>query len=155
MSLLFFTNGAAVTDAVQLPANNFRNRPGDIVPNYSGLKIDADGGLYEMTPGGGWSRFSTWLLAGTNTTYYASRSVTEGSLTVDAGVGPLQCNADREYYVTTNGPLKTTTIVFELSNDSSGSPIVASASYTFSAWTNRELGDDAEIFVGPNWARPA
>jgi len=151
MSLLFFTNGSAVSNAVQLPANNFRNRPGDIIPNYSGVKIDADGGLYEMTPGGGWSRYSTWLLAGTNTTYYVSRSVIEGSLTVDAGVGPLQCNADREYYITTNGPLKLTTVRFDLSNDSSGSPIVASASYVFSAWANHTVDDDT--FVGPNWAR--
>ncbi len=150
MSLLFFTKGGAVTNAVQLPANNFRNLPGDILPVYSGLKIDADGGLYESTPGGGWSRFATWLLAGTNTTYYASRTVIEGSLTVDAGAGPLQCNADRIYYITTNGPLKLTTVRFDLASDASGSPIVASVSYVFSAWSDISIPEDR--FVGPNWA---
>lgn len=142
MSLLFFTLGGSVSDAVQLPENNFRNDGQELVsPSYSGLKIDADGGLYESTPGGGWSRYATWLLAGTNTTYYVSRTVAEGSLTVDAGAGPLQCNADREYYITTDGPLKITTVAFELSNDSSGSPIVARAIYTFSAFSNQGSAD--------------
>ena len=136
MSIILFTNSSyagAVTDAVQLPANNFRNQSSSIIPAYSGLKVDADGGLYEKTPGGGWSRYATWLLAGTNTTYYVSRTVAEGSLSVDAGAGPLQCNADREYYISSDGPLKITSVVFELSNDVSGAPIVATASYIFSA----------------------
>ena len=149
MSILLFVNSAAtgaVANAVQLPANNFRNGPSDIVPAYSGLKVDADGGLYEKTPTGGWSRYATWLLAGTNTTYYVSRTVTEGSLTTDAGAGPLQCNADREYFISTNGPLKITTVVVNLSNDVSGSPIVASASYTFSAVTFTEIEPPRKFF---------
>jgi hypothetical protein len=127
-------HGGSVSAAVVLPANNLTTTSGSI-PVYSGLKIDADGNLYERTPNGGWSQFAVWLLAGTASTYYVSRTILTGTLTTDAGAGPLQLNADREYDVQTSKGTKDASVQFDIASDVSGTPIVASRTYTFLAST--------------------
>jgi len=131
MSLILFLGGGATSAAVQLPGNSFTSS--GVAPVYSGLKIAADGSLYERQNTGGWSRFGTWLLAGTNSNYYVSRTVNQGTLTTDAGAGPLQLNADRIYDVQVNVGDETVFIRFDIASDVSGSPIVATANYAFTA----------------------
>jgi hypothetical protein len=130
MSLMPLLHGGSLAFAVNLPANDFKNTSADL-PVYSGLKIDADGGLYEHNPDGTWSRFGTWLIIGTASGYYASRTVLSGSLDTDAGAGPLQLNTDREYNIQVSAPEETAQIQFDIASDVSGSPIVASRTYKF------------------------
>lgn len=134
MSLMPILHGGVVSAAVVLPANSFESLS-FVVPIYSGLKIDADGNLYERTANGGWSQFAAWLLAGTASTYYVSRTILFGTLTTDAGAGPLQLNADREYDVQTSKGSKESSVRFDIASDVSGTPIVASRTYTFIAST--------------------
>jgi len=126
-------SGGAIGDKAQFVSHNFDNT-GSTGTIYSGLRIDADGGLYARQEQGGWSRFGTWLLGGTNSTFYVSRTIVTGSLDTDAGAGPLQLNTDRDYDVqrSIDGE-DNCTVSFEISDDVSGSPVVASASYSFSA----------------------
>ncbi len=131
MSLMYINRGA-VGSAVNLPANNFDNFVSSGLC-YSGLRVGSDGDLYERQPNGGWSRFGTWLFTGTAGTYYISRTVVSGTLTTDAGPGPLQLNVNRDYDVQTASGENTATVQFDLASDPSGTPIVATAIYVFSA----------------------
>ena len=106
MSLIQTLHGGVVTAAVHLPANAFVSTGGTL-PIYSGLKIDADGGLYERAPAGGFNRFATWLLKGTASTYYVQRTIIDGSLTTDPGTGWLQLNTDRIYDIQTSAAEET------------------------------------------------
>lgn len=99
MSLIPFIGGGAVggytPTGVQLQSNVFRSTGTGTV--YSGIKFGSDGGIYERQPAGGWSRKFSWLLSGTNSTFYVVRTVISGSLTTDAGAGPLVLSSDRIY----------------------------------------------------------
>jgi hypothetical protein len=120
---------------VQVPKGHDFYRTGLSSPVYSGAKFDGDGDVYAYSATGSWQRIGTWLVAGAATGYYISRTVDSGSLNVDAGAGPLQMNTDREYSISW-GPVassKTAAISFQISSDVSGSPIVATGSYTFEA----------------------
>ncbi len=131
MSLMYINRGE-VGSAVNLPANIFDN----FVQSglcYSGLRVGADGNLYERHPTGGWSRFGTWLFTGTSDGYYLSRSIVSGTLSTDAGAGPLQLNVNRDYDVQIANGEKIATIQFDISSDVSGTPIVATAIYVFFA----------------------
>jgi len=124
-------SGGAPGDSLLLPSHNFTNQgfEGTI---YSGLRIDADGNLYARQANGGWSQFAAWLLSGTASDMYVSRTIDSGSLDTDAGAGPLQLNTDRDYDVQRSIDGEETAVVsFQLSNDSSGSPVLASRTYTF------------------------
>lgn len=117
-------------DTVALPNAvlfNFINPP-DVA--YSGLKFDNDGNMYRRQAGGGWSSVGAWLLNGTASDFYITRAIVSGTLTTDAGAGPLQLNVDREYDIqgTAND---VTEITVEISNDISGTPILVMRNYTF------------------------
>jgi len=131
MSLIFTPYGGSVADAVNMPANVFITF-GVSGTVYSGVKFGADGNLYERQAAGGWSRFGTWLFSGLASTYYLSRTIDTGTLTTDAGAGPLQMNTDRIYDIqeTSNG-IFTTDVSFDISNDVSGTPIIKSQSWQF------------------------
>lgn len=135
MSLINVLHAGTASFAVALSSNSFATSLGSGTC-YSGLKIDADGNLYERNAAGGWSRFGTWLFIGTAANYYVQRTVASGSLTTDAG-GPagsgLQLNADRIYDVQTGFGEKEAVIKFEIATESAGTTIVATRSYTFFA----------------------
>lgn len=89
-------------DSAQIISNDFHTEGFDTTV-YSGVKFDADGGIYERHPtGGSWSNIGTWLLDGTNSTFYLRRTIDTGTLTSDAGgtIGSLvQLSSDRIYDV--------------------------------------------------------
>ena len=72
------------------------------------------------------------MLNGSAGDFYVSRTIDSGTLTTDAGAGPLQLNTDRDYSI--NGLNKTTQVSFEISDDVSGSPVRASVTYVFQAF---------------------
>lgn len=131
MSLMRVNYGGAAPD-VNLPANIFIT---NLVSGlcYSGLRIGADGDLYERHPTGGWSRYGTWLFRGSAATYYVVRSVDSGVLTTDAGAGPLQLNANRDYDVQTSSGESDAVIQFDIADEATGTNIVTSIIYTFIA----------------------
>ena len=136
MSLIPFIGGSGATPTgVQLIPNDFTVQGGTSNPTmYSGIKIDADGGVYERQIGGGWSRVFTWLLSGTNSAYYVNRTVVSGSLTTDAGSGSaLTLDSDRIYDIQSNID-KGCFVSFELALVSDDS-IVASRTYDFEIFT--------------------
>jgi hypothetical protein len=47
---------------------------------WAGIKFDSDGNLYERQEiGGAWSRYGVWLVNGTASNYYLSRTIDSGS----------------------------------------------------------------------------
>ena len=102
---------------------------------FAGIKVDSDGALYQRQANGGYSAINgEWLVNGTPATFYVSRTIVSGTLTTDAGAGPLQLNVDREYDVQQVTPgTKTATISIDISDDVSGTPILDSAQFVFRA----------------------
>lgn len=127
MSLTLFIPTGAAANAVQVPSVDlFRSAASGTV--HCGVRFGSDGNIYVKTAAGAWQMHSTWLVAGAATTYYLSRVISAGTLTTDAGAGPLQMNANRDYdrqKSSGNGVVQTD-LTFFISNDSSGSPVVAS-----------------------------
>ena len=101
---------------------------------YSGVKFDGDGIMYILQSSNNYSKGRPWLLAGAATSFYLTRIINEGSLDTDAGAGPLQMNTDRIYYISQkfNGR-KSAIVDFEISSDSSGSPVIANCRMEFIA----------------------
>lgn len=131
MTLLFIPRSGTPDNAVKMGSHIFFSI-GTTGTIYSGVRFGADGSLYERQPAGGWSRFGTWLYNGTASTYYLSRSIDAGTLTTDAGAGPLQMNSNRDYDIqlSSNGS-KTTSVTFDISDDVSGSPVIDTQTWTF------------------------
>ena len=133
MSLIQFIHQGPTAEAAQLIEHDFR-RFGLSGTIYSGLKLDDDGNLYARQTGGGWSNIGSWLLAGTNSGFFVTMVVDSGSLTTDGGAGPIVLSSDRIYDVQQSIiGVKTATISLEISNDVSGSPILASITHVFTA----------------------
>jgi len=133
MSLTLFIHGGPAAMITQMLDNSFETIGHESIV-YSGLKLAADGLLYERQADGGWSSFGAWLLNGTNSGFYVSMVVTGGSLSTDAGAGPLVLSTDRIYDVQQVGPgSETAQLDLEISTDVSGSPVVASNTYFFDA----------------------
>ena len=132
MSLIPFIGGsaAATPTGVQLLANDFTSQGSGTV--YSGVKFDADGGVYERQPSGAWSRVYTWLLSGTNSDFYIVRTISSGTLTTDDGAGPLVLSTDRTYDIQASRD-KDTFVNFEIQNV--GTDVLASRSYQFTIVT--------------------
>jgi len=104
-------------------------------PCSSGIQFGADGILYLIQNNGGTSAvIGEWLANGVASDFYVSRTIDSGTLVVDAGAGPLQLNANRGYQIlrSTIG-IDEATITCTLSNDISGLPILATATYDFKA----------------------
>ena len=133
MSLTFFINQGASASVVALPSNGFNTfgLSGSIYSGvksgviYSGVKFAADGMIYERQAAGGWSSIGTWLLNGTNSDFYIVRTIDSGTLTTDAGAGPLVLSTDREYDVQQSSVgTKTTFVSFEIQNVGSSDTFV-------------------------------
>ena len=133
MSLIQFIHQGPTAEAAQLIEHDFfRSGPAGTI--YSGVKFDDDGNIYARQTGGGWSSLGAWLLNGANTGFFVKRNVDSGTLTTDGGAGPIVLSSDRIYdvQISVNG-IKTTTVSFEISNDVSGSPILAMITHVFTA----------------------
>ena len=134
MSLMFIQHAGATANAVQVPSgiDFFRSASSGTI--YSGAKFDADGSVYARTAAGAWQVVGTWLIAGSAATYYISRTIDTGTLTTDAGAGPLQMNTDREYdkQGTAGGGFVSVGVTYSISDDVSGTPVVATGTYLFS-----------------------
>ena len=102
---------------------------------FAGIKLDSDNALYIKQANGGYSAVNgEWFVHGNPANFYFSRTIVSGTLTTDAGAGPLQSNVDREYDVQQVTPgTKTATISIDISDDVSGSPILDSAQFVFRA----------------------
>jgi hypothetical protein len=135
--LVDMIESGTTANSATLPADNgeFQQARG-LKPCTAGIRIDSDGDVYSKSnDGSSWQRVGTWLLVGPNTNFWVSRTIDSGSLAVDAGAGPLACTADRDYSIANAalGTTKTTLLTIELSNDASGSPIIASVQYEIEA----------------------
>ena len=120
-------------DAVTIPGGSFATL-GFTGTVYSGAKFDADGNVYRRTSAGAWQQLGAWLLRGAASSFYLKRVIVSGTLTTDDGAGPQLLSTDREYDVQQSSfGTKTATVSFEISDDISGSPILASRTYIFTA----------------------
>lgn len=136
MVLFAMTNSQGVNaNVVQIPAYALFSNTGTTGTVYSGVRFGSDGNLYRRQAAGGWSVFGQWLVNGSASGFYLSRTINSGILTTDAGGGSLQLNTNRDYDVQT--AIETTVsanVSFQISDDVSGSPIVAGPTiYNFSA----------------------
>ena len=132
MSLIQFIHSGVAAEVARFVEHVFR-RLGTTGTVYSGLKLDNDGNLYSRQVGGGWSNIGSWLLNGANTGFFVTTVIESGTLTTDAGRGPIVLSSDRIYDVQVTTSIKTCTVSFEISTDVSGSPIVASITHVFTA----------------------
>ena len=134
MSLIQFIHKGTAPEVVQFITHDF-SRIGEAGTIYSGIKFDNDGNIYARQTDGGWSSIGSWLLNGANSDFFVKRVVDTGTLTTDGGAGPIVMSSDRIYDVqrSTLG-IKTTAVSFEMSNDISGSPILAMITHTFTAF---------------------
>ncbi len=142
MTLLLQSGGAV--DTVKLD-NFIVSNYGHNAPIYAGIKFDNDGNLYGLNRDNVYSLLGAWLVSGAAGSYYLSRSIFSGSLNADAGAGPLVMSTDRIFSIQRNyAGMKLTTLDFEISSDSSGSPIVVTGRGEFAA----EVGPEP---TNPTW----
>jgi len=109
---------------------------------HAGVKIGSDGALYTQHALGGWSAIDgEWFVNGSAGGFYVSKTLESGTLTTDAGAGPIQTNVDRIYDIqeATTGLTKTAVITINISDDITGLPILATAVFSLSA-TKRTPG---------------
>ena len=131
MSLIQFIHSGSAAEVVQFISHDFE-RSGKTGTIYSGIKLDDDGNIYARQTAGGWSSIGAWLLNGVNTGFFVKIVIDSGTLTTDGGAGPIVLSSDRIYDVQSAVGIKTTTVSFEISNDISGSPVLAQVTHTFS-----------------------
>ena len=102
---------------------------------HSGIRTNLSGALELIQNNGGFSSVNgEWLVFGAASGFWIQRTIISGTLEVDAGAGFLQINTSRTYdnQKGTTG-LKETEVFFEISSDSGGTPIVATATMMFSS----------------------
>jgi len=68
------------------------------VDTYSGVRFAADGNMYAFQAAGGLTNIGSWLVSGTIADYYVVSTIDSGTLSADAGRGPLQLNTNRDFY---------------------------------------------------------
>lgn len=147
MSLLKTLHSGAGSNAVELLALELRRSRRE-TPCKSGIKIDSDGNIYKMQSNGGWSNAGQWLLYGTASSFNVSRTIESGSLTVDAGAGPLALSADREYSISNTTWNTTKQAIITLTLDAGGGDL-AEQQYVLSATLNRIDIDDTDHQIFP------
>ena len=119
--------------AVSITVANITNafNSGGFGTIYAGIRIAADGNVYEATSGGAFtSNQGAWLSAGAASDVWVQVSVTSGSLNwVNAGSGRLQCNVNRDYGVnrSTSGT-QSATVSFNFYDAASGGNLLATKS---------------------------
>lgn len=148
--LMPILHGGAGSNAVQLlPANAINSRTE--TPCYSGIRLDSDGNTYIQQRNGNWSKVGQWLLFGSASSFNVTRTIDSGTLTTDAGAGPLALSTDRTYSITNSSWGTTKRTVITLVLDAGGGDL-AEMEYTLSAeLTGSTVIDDDDIFR-PNWA---
>jgi len=129
----------AVVNVVTFPTHNF-NRAGQLEPPtvFSGVKFDSDGFVYARQTAGGFTNIGAWLVNGTNSTFFLSRTITVGPLTTDAG-DVVQMNTDRIYDIQQSNcsEVKLAFINFSIYDNGSETPggiFPVQATYGFSAF---------------------
>jgi hypothetical protein len=85
-------------DAITIITGHNYDNIGTGIDTYSGVRFAANGDMYAYQTAGGTTYIGTWLGKGTNSDYYLVSTIDSGSLQNDDGRGPLQLNADRDYY---------------------------------------------------------
>jgi hypothetical protein len=137
MSLIKRLHGGVTGSSVFLPYNIDQLETIKATkPCYAGIRIAADGDVYALSAAGvTWQRVGTWLLVGASSAFYVSRSIDQGTLSTDAGAGPLVCSTNRDYKIinVTHKSTEIASITLDIASDVSGAPIVATRSYTLSA----------------------
>lgn len=103
----------------------------EFIPCHSGVKLGLDGVLSTINSFGGFNSISgEWLITGSAAGFWVQRTIISGTLEVDPGGGFLQLNADRIYdNIKASQGIKDTLIFLEISSDSSGTPIVGTATF--------------------------
>lgn len=67
---------------------------------FAGIRIDSDGSVYSLSNDGvTYSFVGAWLLNGLNSEVQIVRTIDSGTLSADAGAGPLVLTSDRDYEV--------------------------------------------------------
>lgn len=121
---------------VRLAGGTFNNLLGT-PPTYAGYKVDNDGYEYRSTSDGSlsWTQLTTWLLAGSASTYYVKADHTGDAL--EAGSSDtgsfLQLTSDRSWYLEAVAGAKSCTLTISLSNSATGLPVLATATVTLNA----------------------
>ncbi|MGY8962553.1 MAG: hypothetical protein ACKVKT_03245 [Rhodospirillales bacterium] len=105
---------------------------------HSGVRFASDGVLFLIQSNGGFSSVSgEWLLVGSAASFYLKRTITSGDLQTDTNGDALWhiMNATKTFEITQAVPdlEKSSTVFFEISSDASGSPVIATATMTFTA----------------------
>lgn len=102
---------------------------------HSGIRLGSDGVLSTIQANGGFSAISgEWLISGAASGFFVQRTILSGTLESDAGTGFLQLNANRDYdNQKSSAGTKITEVFFEFSSDASGTPIVDTATMTFTS----------------------
>jgi len=107
-------------DVIKIVTTHNFTTLGTGVDTYSGVRFAADGQMYAFQTEGGTTNIGSWLVSGTNSDFYVVSTIdaTGGDgLDTDAGRGPLQLNADRDFYckdTTTNSSADTATLTFTI-----------------------------------------
>ncbi len=130
------SEGAVATNVVSLSNHIVSNsRPNGIC--FAGVKFDADGILYLINQDLSYSAVvGEWLVNGTNSTFYLSRTVNSGTLTADGGT-IQQLNGDQEYYVSQSilgsNPASVTFSIYDNNGETPGGIFPVTATITMTA----------------------
>ncbi len=96
--------------------HNFANLDFD-TDVYSGVQFSSDGNMYAYQSAGGTTNIGSWLVKGAASDFYLVTTIDSGTLTTDAGRGPLQLNATRTYNcidTTVNGAAVESVVTFTI-----------------------------------------
>lgn len=127
--------GASVS--VQLPAVASLSND-DTIPCYAGIRFGSDGRIYRLDAAGSIWQWTgeVWLNDGAASGYYLVRTSTGDTLESDSG-SLQQMNANLDYTVKATAAglsnIKAGVVAFAISTDASGTPEVATRTYTFAA----------------------
>ncbi len=123
-------------NAVKLTSRSYNSATLFTGPCSSGLKFGLNGVLSKIQANGGFSAVSgEWLLAGVSSAFWIQRTIISGTLETDSGDGFLVMSTDRTYENLLSVPgTKVTEVFFEISSDSSGVPVVETATMTFTSF---------------------
>ncbi len=112
------------SESVQLANYDFFHEHGS-GEVFSGVKFDNDGNLYVLQSTGSYGLVTAWLVKGSASGFYLSRSIFSGSLDTDAGTGWLVLSTDREYNISRAFlGVKRATVDFQISSESDGDPVL-------------------------------
>lgn len=102
---------------------------------HSGIRVGLGGVLFKIQPNGGFSAISgEWLPVGTPANFFVASTIISGTLEVDAGSTFVVCSTNRDYdNQKTSSGTKISSVLLTFSDDVSGVPIVATATFTFTS----------------------